>query len=489
MSAPTDTVSYVRADDLLADPVAPQRAPAGGLGRRRQLIGAVVATLGLPLLTLLLASTRDTFSLESQVLLYLLAVVIVAVVGGMAVALSCAIAAAFLINYFFVKPVHTLDVAQGEQALALVIFLVVAAVVSGAVELAARRGRAAEQAAREAATLSELAGGELEESESLRGVLERARQTFRMESVALKARRDGEWGVVDEVGWAPPGEEAPLRFDVPIGTRLRLMGRGAALFAEDQRVLQAFAAAAQNAFDAQRLTAKAREASDLAAADQQRTALLAAVGHDLRTPLAGIKAAVSTLRQTDIHWSPEETDELLATVEQSADRLDSIVANLLDASRLQAGALSVQSRPVALDEAIGAAVLAVPGAAERVRIDVPEDLPLVQADPGLLERVLANLLDNAIRYGGADRPVEVSATAGGTTASLKVVDHGPGVTEVQRERMFQPFGRGDDRSAARGVGLGLSVARGFMEAMDGVLIADGSSGDGLTMRLRLPLAK
>ena len=122
-------------------------------------------------------------------------------------------------------------------------------------------------------------------------------------------------------------------------------------------------------------------------------------------------------------------------------------------------------------------------------IDVPEDLPLVQADPGLLERVLANLLDNAIRYGGGDRPVEVSATAGGTTASLKVVDHGPGVTDAQRERMFQPFGRVDDRGPARGVGLGLSVARGFMEAMDGVLIADGSSGDGLTMRLRLPLAK
>jgi two-component system sensor histidine kinase KdpD len=481
--------TYLRSEDLLAEPIRAERPPAGGLGRRRQLAGVVVAVVGLALLTLGLENLKDTLSLESQVLLYLLAVVIVAVVGGMAVALSSAIAAAFLINYYFVKPVHTLDVAQGEQALALVIFLVVAAVVSGAVELAARRGRAAEQAAREAATLSELAGGELEESESLRGVLERARQTFRMESVALKVRRDGEWQVVDEVGWAPPGAEAPLRFDVPIGTRLRLMGRGAALFAEDQRVLQAFAAAAQTAFDAQRLSAKAREASDLAAADSQRTALLAAVGHDLRTPLAGIKAAVSTLRQTDVDWSPEETDELLATVEQSGDRLDSIVANLLDASRLQAGALSVQSRPVALDEAIGAAVLAVPGAAERVTIDVPEDLPLVQADPGLLERVLANLLDNAIRYGAGDRPVEVSASAGGTTASLKVVDHGPGVTETQRERMFQPFGRVDDRGTARGVGLGLSVARGFMEAMDGVLIADGSSGDGLTMRLRLPLAK
>jgi two-component system, OmpR family, sensor histidine kinase KdpD len=481
--------TYLRSEDLLADPVRAERPPAGGLGRRRQVAGVVVAVFALALLTLALDNLRDALSLESQVLLYLLAVVAVAVVGGMVVALSSAIAAAFLINYFFVKPVHTLDVAQGEQALALLIFLVVAAVVSGAVELAARRGRAAEQAAREAETLSSLAGGELEESESLRGVLERARDTFGMESVALKVREAGDWRAVEEVGWAPPGEEAPLRFDVPIGHRLRLIGRGAALFAEDQRVLQAFAAAAQTALDAQRLSAKAREASELATADQQRTALLAAVGHDLRTPLAGIKASVSTLRQTDVDWSPHERDELLAMIEQSADRLDSIVANLLDASRLQAGALSVQSQPVALDEAIGAALLAVPGTAGRVTVDVPEDLPLVQADPGLLERVLANLLDNAVRYGSGDRPVEVIATAGGTTATLKVIDHGPGVPEAQRERMFQAFQRIDDRSAARGVGLGLSVARGFMEAMDGVLIADGSSGDGLTMRLRLPLAQ
>jgi two-component system sensor histidine kinase KdpD len=309
-----------------------------------------------------------------------------------------------------------------------------------------------------------------------------------MESVALKAREGGEWSVVDEVGWAPPGEEAPLRFDVPMGPRLRLVGRGPAVFAQDQRVLQAFAAAAQAAYEGLRLSARAERASELAAADHQRTALLAAVGHDLRTPLAAIKASASTLRQTDVDWSAEERAELLATIEESADRLDSIVANLLDASRLQAGALSVQARPVALDEVIGAAILAVPGAAERVTLDVPEDLPLVQADPGLLERVLANLLENAVRYGAADQPVEVSAAAGDTTATLKVVDHGPGVSAERREAIFQPFQHADDHGTARGVGLGLSVARGFMEAMGGLLIADSSSGTGLTMRLRLPLA-
>jgi two-component system sensor histidine kinase KdpD len=362
-------------------------------------------------------------------------------------------------------------------------------IVSGAVELAARRGRVAQHASRQAETLSALAGGELDETDSLHAILQRARGTFGMESVALKARTGDDWRVVDEAGWAPAGEEASLRFDVPAGRRLRLVGRGPAVFAQDQRVLRAFAAAAQTAYDGLRLGERAREASALEEADQQHTALLAAVGHDLRTPLAAIKASASTLRQTDVEFSADEQAELLATVEESADRLDSIVTNLLDASRLQAGALGVQARPVALDEVIGTAVLAVPGAAERVTLDVPEDLPLVHADPGLLERVIANLLENAIRHGAPDKPVEVSGVAGGATATLKIVDHGPGVPSDRHEAMFQPFQHADDRGTGRGLGLGLSIARGFTEAMGGVLIADSSSGTGLTMRLRLPLAQ
>ena len=488
MTAASERVSSVRADDLLADPV-PPRAPVGGLGRRRHVTGVVTALLGLPLLTLLLVNARDTFSLESQVLLYLLAVVVIAVIGGMAVAVGSAIAAAFLINYYFVKPEHTLEVSQGEQALALGVFLIVALVVSFAVEAAARRARAAESAAREAETLSGLAQNDFEQTDTLRHVLERARAAFGMESVVLSARQhpSGEWIDVESAGWAPRGEEAPLRFDVPIGTDLRLIGRGPSLFAEDQRVLGAFAAAARTAYEGQRLSQRAGEARELAATDRQRTALLAAVGHDLRTPLAGIKASVSTLRQTDVEWSEEERGELLAAIEESADRLDAIVENLLDASRLQAGALSVHPVPVALDEVIAGALVTVPGAADTVAIEVPEDLPLVFADPGLLERVVANLLENAVRHGGGT-PVEVTATAGGLSALVKIVDHGPGVPEADRERLFQPFQRGG-AATPQGAGLGLTVARGFTEAMDGKLIADGSEGGGLTMRLRLPLAQ
>jgi K+-sensing histidine kinase KdpD len=485
MSEPGD-VSFVRDEDLLEDPVPTERGSHGGLGWRRQLSGLGIAIVGLPLLTLLLRHTRDSLALDGQVLLYLLAVVLVALVGGVAPALVAAVASVVAINYYFVEPLHTLDVARTDQAISLVVFLFVALVVSGAVELATRRARAARQAAREAETLSSLAGADFGESDAVLGVLERARRTFGMESVVLKARDGpGGWVDVESAGWGPTGEEEPLRFDVAVG-RLRLVGRGPELFAEDRRVLNAFAAAAQAAYEGRKLSTKADEAHDLATMDAQRTALLAAVGHDLRTPLAGIKAAVSSLRQTDVDWSASDRDELLATIEDSSDRLDAIVANLLDASRLRAGAFSVQARPVALDEVVGAALLQIADAAEKVRVDVPEDLPLVKADAGLLERVFVNLIDNAVRYGG---DAEVSASAGEFSAKVTVRDHGPGVSDEERERLFEPFARLGDRSGAvTGTGLGLSVARGFTEAMGGTLIADRDEDGGLVMRLVLPLA-
>jgi len=481
-------IERVREQDLLDEPVPTRRAPRG-LSRRRRLAALALAAAALPLLTLALTWIGDELSLEGQVLLYLLVVVLVAMMGGIAVALLSAVAAALLINWWFVEPRHTLDVAHADQLVALVVFVAVAGIVSGAVELATRRARAAEQASAQAETLSALARADHAEQESLHAVLEQAREAFEMETVTLKVREPGGdvWIDADCAGWAPPGSEAPLRFDLPVTPRMRLVGRGPALFAEDQRVLAAFAGAAQTAYEGRRLGEQARQAESLASVDRQRTALLAAVGHDLRTPLAGIKAAVSSLRQTDVEWSAAERDELLATIEASADRLDAVVGNLLDASRLEAGALSVRSEPVALVEVVGAAILALPEATGHVQVEVPDDLPLVLADRGLLERALVNLVDNALRHGASERPVEVRALAGGESAKLEIADHGPGVSQEQRARLFEPFGRLDDRGGA-GIGLGLTVARGFVEAMGGAMVADATPGGGLTMRLRIPLA-
>jgi two-component system, OmpR family, sensor histidine kinase KdpD len=482
-------ITYVRSEDLLDDSVPSRVARKLGLSRRRQLSGLALAVILLPLLTLLLDAFRDQLSLDGQVLLYLLVVVGVAVVGGALVAVASAIAAALLINYFFVDPLHTLTIADPDQAVALVVFVAVAALVSGAVEIAVRRAQAAERARAEAETLSALTGPDLSERESLHDVLRHAMETFRMESVALNVREPGsdEWVEADHFGWAPTGTEAPMRFDLAAGPRLRLVGRGPALFAEDERVLEAFAAAARTAYEGHRLSDRAKEARELETVDEQRRALLAGVGHDLRTPLAGIKASVSTLRQTDVEWSDQEREELLATIEDSADRLDAVVRNLLDASRLQAGSLVVNSEDVALDQIASSAALDLPEAAGKLEMLIPEDLPLVRADPGLLQRVFVNVLDNAVRHGGGEEPVTIDAHAGADTAKIEIVDHGPGVPEGARERLFEPFQRlGDD--GEHGLGLGLSVARGFVEAMGGAMVADNTPGGGMTMRIRLLLA-
>jgi two-component system, OmpR family, sensor histidine kinase KdpD len=484
------SVTYIRSEDMLDESRPERLARRFGLTRRRQLSGLALGIVLLPLLTLLLEATNDDLAVDGQVLVYLLAVVVIAIVGGVIVAVFSAIASATLINYYFVEPVHTLSVGDPDQIVALVIFVIVAVLVSGAIEFAVRRAHAAERARAEAETMSALTGPDLEREQSLREVLRRALETFGMESVALKARPGGadDWRDVEHVGWAPPGGEAPLRFDVPIGPRLRLVGRGPALFAEDRRVLEAFANAARTAYEGHVLSGEAEQARSLAAVDEQRTSLLAAVGHDLRTPLAGIKAAVSGLRQTDVEWSEDERRELLETIESSVDRLEGVVANLLDASRLQTGSVSVHPQPVALDEVVGSALLALPDREERIAVEVAEDLPLVYADPGLLQRVLVNVLDNALRHSGANEPVEVTAFAGASTAKLEVRDHGSGVPDEQKAQLFEPFQRLDDRGP-EGVGLGLAVARGFIEAMGGAMVADNTPGGGLTMRIRLPVAR
>jgi two-component system sensor histidine kinase KdpD len=225
-----------------------------------------------------------------------------------------------------------------------------------------------------------------------------------------------------------------------------------------------------------------------------RATLLAGVGHDLRTPLAAVKAAVGSLRQHDVAWTAAETAELLATVEDSADRLQSLVGNLLDASRLVAGAVSTVSERVRLEELVGRA-LPGPGSLDRVVLDVPEDLPDVLADVGLAERVLANVLENAFRHGGGAGTVTVRGAVLDGAVACDVVDHGPGVPAGVEETLFAPFARLDghgpgalgDRGAG-GLGLGLWVARGFAEAMGGSLVPLPTPGGGLTMRLTLPAA-
>jgi K+-sensing histidine kinase KdpD len=295
----------------------------------------------------------------------------------------------------------------------------------------------------------------------------------------------------------PPTSENPsLTVDATDGLQLRAYGPE--VFAEDRRLLGMLAATASRAWQGQQLAEQAAQARQLAETDRVRSALLAAVSHDLRTPLAGIKAAISSLRQEDVDWTDDERRDLLLTVDESADRLTDLISNILAMSRIQAGAVSVQVSPVALDEVVTRALL---GSRADVTIDVPEDLPLVLADAGLLERVVANLVDNACRFNPPGVPVLIYAepppigTADAAETSdqpgfvrLNVIDHGPGIPQSQRDSMFTAFQRLGDHDAGAGLGLGLAIAQGFTEAMQARLIPSATSGGGLTMTITVPVA-
>jgi len=463
---------------------------SAGLSGRRRLVAAVLLLTGLPALTAVLVHGRDRLSYATPLLLVLILVVAVALIGGLRVALPAALLGGLVLNWFFTPPYNTLLVERSDQALALAVYLGFAVAVSVIVDLAARRTAEATRARAEARALSSLAGATLAETQTLPDLLERVRNTFRMREVSLLEPGPDAWLTVATVtsGEPEPGEAdaRDVELRVPAGGDVVLRARGPELFAEDQRVLASFAEAAGTALEGRRLAMQAQDRARLEAADRMRTALLAAVGHDLRTPLAGIKAAVSSLRQGDVEFSASERDELLETVETSADRLQALLANLLDASRLQAGALSVRSQPVGLDEIAGRVLLAMPEVdGERVVLHVPDDLPDALADPGLLERVLTNLLDNALRHAPRGSIVTLRAWEQPGLVVCEIVDHGPGVPTVRREQMFAPFQRLNDRTPG-GVGLGLAVARGFTEAMAGSLTPRDTRGGGLTMRVTLP---
>jgi two-component system sensor histidine kinase KdpD len=271
---------------------------------------------------------------------------------------------------------------------------------------------------------------------------------------------------------------------IPAGDDLRLLADGDRTGLSEQ-LLEGYAAQTAAAFERQRLRIQAGQAEALAEANRMRTALLAAVSHDLRTPLASVKAAVSTLRQTDVAWTPEDQAALLATIEQGADRLDGLIGNLLDMSRVHTGALQPFIRPTALDEVAPLSVRGLAGG-YRLRLGIPDELPLLATDPGLLERALANLVANALRYSPPDQPPSLTAMTDGDMVIVAVVDHGPGIALEDRERVFEPFQQLGDQGKGGGVGLGLAVAKGFVEAVGGRIAAESTPGGGVTMRLSLP---
>jgi two-component system sensor histidine kinase KdpD len=469
-----------------------------GLTRVRKATGFALAAAGLPLLTLLLANLRGQLSLASDILLFLGAVVGVALAGGLYPALFAAVAGSLLLNYYFTPPTHEFTIGEWENALALAVFVLVAIAVSVVVDVAAKRTREAARASADAEMVSNLAGTVLRGESTPVDLLERLRMTFGLTSVTLLERRPEApltpgrqadpscWRIVATVGAGPCRSPDEGAAEVAIDDDLTLALRGRTPSAADQRVLEAFAAQSALALRQHRLAEEAEQVRPLAAADRMRTALLAAVSHDLRSPLASAKAAVESLRTGEVTWTEDEARELLATADESLDRLDRLVANLLDMSRLQAGLLGVAAEPVAVEDVVPRALDALGPDGKDVDVRIPEGLPDVVADPSLLERVLVNLISNAVRYGPPGRPVTVTASAHADRVQTRVIDRGPGIPPADRDRVFLPFQRLGDRDNETGVGLGLALSRGLVEAMGGTLEPEETPGGGLTMIATLP---
>jgi two-component system, OmpR family, sensor histidine kinase KdpD len=462
-------------------PATSLRELADAISRRRQLTALALGAILLPAMTVVLTAVRPDLDLDDDLLLYLVLVMAVTLLGGFWPAVAAAVAGSLLLNWFFTPPLHNWTIDSPQNLTALLLFITVAVTASSVVHLAARRAAVARRSQAETDTLLELAQTVLGGRDTAGDVLRHLAQD-QLVAAELQERTGGRWVRVAAAGEIDADDRVTV-LRVRDDLRLRVVGHP--YDGHASRTIDGYAAQAAAALDRERLRTQAAQAEILGAGNRMRTALLAAVSHDLRTPLAAVKASASALRQTDVAWTPEDEAELLATIEQNADRLDELIANLLDMSRIQTGALQPLLRPVSIEEIAPLALRGLEGSP--VVLDIPEGLPLIATDPGLLERAVANLVSNALRYSPPDRPTELQARDAGATLVLDVVDHGPGVAPGDRDGMFLPFQQLGDQRNAGGVGLGLAVARGFVESVGGTLTAHNTRGGGLTMRIELPV--
>jgi two-component system sensor histidine kinase KdpD len=405
--------------------------------RRAEILVGVLASAGaVALVTAAIAVARPYVPVLSLGVLYVFAVLPVAVVWGLAFAIPVSVASMLAFNWFYLPPTHTFSLQDSENWFALAVYLVTAVVVSDLAARARRRARDAEQRAREAGSLAETARALLQGVE-IRRELDRI--------AALAARALGVADAAIELGEGHGG--------IPLRAGGRIVGRVVVPTEEepDPAVLARFLPSLAS------LVAVALAREELEREDAVKTALLRAVSHDLRSPLTAIAAAVGGLEDTELRLDVEDRTSLLETIRIETDRLGRLIANLLDLSRLEAGAARPHAEIWTPDELVAQAVEEL-RAHDRVAIDLDDDLPPVQVDAVQIGRVLVNLLENGLRFSSG--PVRVGGSARGGEVVIEVLDDGPGLSAIEVERVFQPFHHGP----AGGSGLGLAIARGFAEA-------------------------
>ena len=480
--------------------VLPQVALRGRLApttRRRKTLGWIAALIGMPFLALALIPARNTIHVTGALPLLLLGTIGVAATGGLYPGISAALLAFALADWYFITPLHSFTIGRAGDTIALVAFLAAAVGVSMMADQLVRRRLDTIRARSEAEKLAGLAGGALLTSPTAIGdLLNQLRRTFTLDSAAILAPPDAISGKAGQQAWtvhasagAPPPaspDQAPFALELADGTMLVLSAHD--LAAPDRTLLSAFAAQLTAAQRHHHLQTQADAAKHLADENELRNALLAAVSHDLNTPLTAIKASADSLTSKDVTWSPADIERFGQTISAEADRLNTLITNMLAVSRIRAGALHPTQRPVGLEEIVHSALATLPRDTATIDVDIPETFPTVTADPALLERAVANLVDNALNWSPPGRPVLIQAGVCGDHIDLRIVDEGPGIAPDRRDEALHIFQHLDhhDQNPANGAGLGLAVANGFITAMHGELTLDDTPGGGLTATISFP---
>ena len=468
-------------------------------GRRRTVAGLAMALAGPPLATVL-ASIPSHRGTAVPALLYLLAVVAAAAIGHLWPALLAAALSFVGLDYYFTEPVHTFVVSKGEDLFALAIFLIVAAAVSAAISAALEQRAKAEFREQQVRALYHVTS-RLLSADGLRPVLQDLASSLRL-LYALAGCRvvvvnpDGSEreratsGTVNDEGALSLPLTAEGR---PVG-RIVLSGSGPGsgkLHGPEAEVLNTFAAQLALALERARLGEEASEARLEAEASRVRAALFSSVTHDLRTPLASIKASASSLLEEGVPFSDEQRAELLQTILEESERLNRLVANLMDLSRMRAGAMAPAKEPVLLEDLISSVLRRLKPLLGRreVRVRVREDVPPVPVDVVQMDQVLTNVLENAVRYTAPGSDIAISAVRWQSFVELRISDRGPGIPPEERGRAFDEFYRRDVDGRRGGTGLGLAIARAIVIGHGGTIGLEETAGGGTTVFLRLPLAR
>lgn len=454
----------------------------GALTMRRRVLGAVTALLGGPALTWLLISARNEQSITTEVLAYQLLVVVVALIGGLWPALFAAVLSGITLDFFFIEPFLTITIDEASHAQALILYVIVAVLVSVVVDLAARRTRAARRAAAESELIQAIAGSVLQGSNAIHALVDRTREAFRLRATVVRSTTAIIAAAGDTDGALPS-----TTLDLGEGATLELYGPD--LRASDRRLLSVVTAQISAVLEHQRLQEAAEKIEPIAASDRVRGALLSALSHDLRRPLAAATAAVGGLRASGPALSPTDRQELLETAGESLTALSSLLTDLLDVSRLQAKALRITTQPTDPADAIAPALDELQLGPLDVELALDHQGAHVAIDVVLLQRVLVNVLLNAQRFSPPNAPVRVATSTFAHRVEIRIADHGIGVDDERKDAIFTPFQRLGDTDNSAGLGLGLALSKGFIESMHGTLTPEDTPGGGLTMVISLPMVE